>query len=75
MTIHAAKGLEWPVVVVPDLARRYPSQSYPVLFDPELGVAVNFGEDDREPVLHRLHRSPSKLLVGVLNVSTKALLR
>ena len=54
MTIHAAKGLEWPVVIMPDLARGYPSQSPPVLFDPELGVAVNFGEDDSEPVLYRL---------------------
>jgi hypothetical protein len=39
---------------VPDLARGYPSQSHPVLFDPELGVAVNAGEDDEEPVLYRL---------------------
>jgi len=54
MTIHAAKGLEWPVVVAPDLARGYPSQSHPVLFNPELGVAVNFGEDEVEPVLYRL---------------------
>jgi len=54
MTIHAAKGLEWPVVVIPDLARGYPSESHPVLFDPDLGVAVNFGEDDGEPVLYRL---------------------
>ena len=27
MTIHAAKGLEWPVVVIPDLARAMPSSS------------------------------------------------
>jgi ATP-dependent helicase/nuclease subunit A len=54
MTIHSAKGLEWPVVVIPDLARGYPSQSPAVLFDPELGVAANFGEDDGEPVLYRL---------------------
>ncbi len=54
MTVHSAKGLEWPVVVMPDLARGYPSQSHPILFDPEFGVAVNFGEDDGEPVLYRL---------------------
>ena len=54
MTIHAAKGLEWPVVVMPDLARGFPPESYRVLFDPELGVAMNFGEDDGEPVLYRL---------------------
>ena len=54
MTIHAAKGLEWPVVIIPDLARGYPSRSTPTLFDPELGVAVNFGDEDGEPVLYRL---------------------
>jgi ATP-dependent helicase/nuclease subunit A len=54
MTVHSAKGLEWPVVVVPDLARGFPPESYPILFDPELGVALNLGEDEREPVLYRL---------------------
>ena len=54
MTIHAAKGLEWPVVIVPDLARGYPSNSSSVLFDPELGVALNFGEDAGEAVLYHL---------------------
>ena len=54
MTIHAAKGLEWPVMIIPDLARGYPSHSASTLFDPELGVAVKFGDDDGEPVLYRL---------------------
>jgi ATP-dependent helicase/nuclease subunit A len=54
MTIHAAKGLEWPVVVAPDLARSYRSESHPVLFDPELGVAVSFGENYDKPVFYRL---------------------
>ena len=54
MTIHSAKGLEWPVVVVPDLARGFPPESYPILFDLELGVALKFGEEDEEPVLYRL---------------------
>jgi ATP-dependent helicase/nuclease subunit A len=56
MTIHAAKGLEWPVVVVPDLARTMPSSFGAFVFDPELGVAVDFGEEDGEPALHRLIR-------------------
>jgi ATP-dependent helicase/nuclease subunit A len=54
MTIHAAKGLEWPVVIVPDLARAMPSSHGAVVFDPELGVAVDFGEDEGEPALYRL---------------------
>ena len=56
MTIHAAKGLEWPVVVIPDLARAMPSYSGAVVFDPELGVSVDFGEVEGQPALHHLIR-------------------
>jgi ATP-dependent helicase/nuclease subunit A len=42
MTVHGAKGLEWPVVVVPDLARGVPPVSDAVLFDPAMGVALKF---------------------------------
>ena len=56
MTIHAAKGLEWPVVVIPDLARAMLSSSGAVAFDPELGVSVDFGEEEGQPALHRLIR-------------------
>ncbi len=56
MTIHAAKGLEWPVVVIPDLARAMPSSPGAVVFDPELGVSVDFGEEEGQPALHRLIR-------------------
>ena len=55
MTIHAAKGLEWPVVVVPDLARSMPFNAEPVYFDPELGVALKLEDEDGEtqkPVLY-----------------------
>jgi ATP-dependent helicase/nuclease subunit A len=54
MTIHAAKGLEWPVVVIPDLARAMPSYSGTVAFDPELGVSVDISEEEGQPALHRL---------------------
>lgn len=53
-TVHGSKGLEWPVVVLPDLDRRVPPRSDPVLYDPELGVSVDLGYDEEEPVLHRL---------------------
>ena len=56
MTIHAAKGLEWPIVVIPDLARTTPSPSSAVAFDLELGVSVDFGEEEGQPALHRLIR-------------------
>jgi ATP-dependent helicase/nuclease subunit A len=58
MTIHSAKGLEWPVVIVPDLSRVPPSFSPGLLFDPELGVGLDFGDevgkDADPPVVHRV---------------------
>ncbi|MGB3494304.1 MAG: UvrD-helicase domain-containing protein [Elainellaceae cyanobacterium] len=40
MTIHGSKGLEWPVVIVPDLSRSLSSDASAVRFDPALGVAL-----------------------------------
>jgi ATP-dependent helicase/nuclease subunit A len=55
MTIHAAKGLEWPVVVVPDLTRSKPNYSPSMYFDPAWGVAVSLSNESGEkekPVLY-----------------------
>lgn len=57
MTIHKAKGLEWPVVIVGDLDRRLQGRRGSVLFDPELGLAFKVEDDegDRlEPALYTL---------------------
>lgn len=57
MTIHGSKGLEWPVVIVPDLARESPGSGSPVYFDEELGVAFNFEDEDghvQTPALHTI---------------------
>ncbi len=40
MTIHQAKGLEFPIVVVPDLNRKRGGNREPVTFDPVLGPLV-----------------------------------
>ncbi|BAW97988.1 ATP-dependent nuclease subunit A (plasmid) [[Synechococcus] sp. NIES-970] len=45
MTIHAAKGLEWSVVIVPDLTRKLSNTSAGILFDPEFGVALKQRDD------------------------------
>ncbi|WP_204139091.1 exodeoxyribonuclease V subunit beta [Halomicronema sp. CCY15110] len=45
MTIHASKGLEWPVVIVPDLSRALSSDSSVVRFDPALGVALKLEDE------------------------------
>ncbi|PMB42499.1 DNA helicase UvrD [Fischerella thermalis CCMEE 5330] len=55
MTIHAAKGLEWSVVVIPDLARSQPYTSETVYFDPAYGVALKLEDEQGEtqkPVLY-----------------------
>jgi ATP-dependent helicase/nuclease subunit A len=54
-TIHSGKGLEWPVVVIPDLARTGPNRPPRVLFEPDLGTALDVsGESEAEPVLYRV---------------------
>ena len=44
-TIHAAKGLEWPAVVVADLAGGGRPDRDDVLVDPEVGVALRWPDD------------------------------
>lgn len=68
MSIHSAKGLEWPVVIVPDLSRAPRSSSPAVLFDPEVGLGVDFGDEvdveDGKPVLYKLVRDRLQLARG-----------
>ena len=40
MTIYGSKGLEWPVVFIPDLSHRSQSDSSVVRFDAELGISM-----------------------------------
>jgi len=51
MTIHKAKGLEFPVVIVPDLCRAAPLRPGIVLVDRRAGtLAVNLGMANEVPV-------------------------
>lgn len=48
MSIHRAKGLEWPVVVVADIGRRGGGRAPSVRADPALGIAFVLNDDDGE---------------------------
>jgi ATP-dependent helicase/nuclease subunit A len=59
MTVHKAKGLEFPIVVIADAAHAGHGRSADVLLDDLLGVTVNLREKDRQgndlrPLTHRL---------------------
>ncbi|MBV8232271.1 MAG: UvrD-helicase domain-containing protein, partial [Planctomycetaceae bacterium] len=45
MSIHQAKGLEFPIVVIPDLNRKPAADLGAVAFDPTLGPLVRRGKD------------------------------
>jgi ATP-dependent helicase/nuclease subunit A len=67
MTIHAAKGLEWPVVFVPNLGAGKNNDSSDVLFDAEMGVGftVNVAAADgrvtrEETAVRKLIRSKKR---------------
>lgn len=50
MTIHQAKGLEFPLVVVPDLDRPARHSTPAAALDPKLGPLVPYpGDDDKKP--------------------------
>jgi len=63
MTIHKAKGLEWPVVFIPDLARGNKANTAPILIDSEVGVAFTMeGEayEKEQPAIFKLIKARVK---------------
>ena len=57
MTVHKAKGLEFPVVVIADAAYEHRSSGDAVLLDDELGLLIDLvGDDDARPAMWQLAR-------------------
>ena len=56
MTVHKAKGLEFPVVVIADAAHAGHRDAATIRLDAQLGVTVNLRdrENDRRPAAYRL---------------------
>lgn len=59
MTVHQAKGLEFPVVILPDLNVGLPKPKAPILHRRDWGVTTNItgaeaGDESPEPLSHRL---------------------
>ncbi|MDR3634509.1 MAG: UvrD-helicase domain-containing protein, partial [Isosphaeraceae bacterium] len=63
MSVHAAKGLEFPVVVLPDLNRKASEETPCAAFDPELGPLVRPSKErdgvaeDEEGLGWRIYRA------------------
>jgi ATP-dependent exoDNAse (exonuclease V) beta subunit len=57
MTVHKAKGLEFPVVVIADAAHEMPNRASKVLLDDHLGLQIDLTDaDGAHPVAYRLAR-------------------
>ncbi|CAN5468068.1 hypothetical protein BH10ACI2_BH10ACI2_03130 [soil metagenome] len=60
MTIHKSKGLEWPVVFIPDLGRGGRSDTSQVLVDADLGVGFKMdgnAYEKAEPAIFKLMKA------------------
>jgi ATP-dependent helicase/nuclease subunit A len=64
MTIHQAKGLEFPIVIVADMSRRPPSNSEKIVITPEYGLLMcetaGAGDDELDNPLIDCYRDEIK---------------
>ncbi|MFP3904175.1 MAG: UvrD-helicase domain-containing protein, partial [Armatimonadota bacterium] len=47
LTVHKAKGLEWPVVVIPDASRDVNARHGPIVQSTQFGVCPRYEDDER----------------------------
>jgi len=59
MTVHAAKGLEFPIVIVPFLQKKF-KFDHRNLLDKQLGLQLQFEGRERQPLISALIRERSR---------------
>ena len=55
MTVHSAKGLEFPIVIVPFLQKKF-MQDHVRLLDKQFGLHLKYPDSDRQPLIAELIR-------------------
>ena len=58
LTIHKSKGLEFPVVIIPQMARRFNLQMPNILFNKEKGIGIKY--EDKSPLYENMKRDISE---------------
>lgn len=63
LTIHRSKGLEWDIVIIPNLGSRNRPDTDQIAIDPEIGVSIQRKSDDHEkqtPSMYTLIKGEKK---------------